>query len=431
MSQIGDFVKDMRTPLYRNAVFLMANTVANNGFGFLFWMVVAWFYATSDFGMATALIAAAMLIANLSTLGLDIGLIRYLPEAKEQENSMINSAFSITTGLSIGISVIFLLGLGFWSPALIFLTENLFFSVAFIFVAIFFALSLVMNNVFIAKRSAKYMLLRNVVYGLVRLGLPAIFAVFFGVFGIFASWGVAAFIALVVGWLFFMRKILPEYRPSLRASKTVVNDIFHFSFGNYIGGILSMLPTFLLPIMLVNLATPELAAYFYVAWMIAGILFIVPQAVATSLFAEGSHFQDRFSGDIRKSLRLILVLVTIGIIALFFFGNILLFLFSADYSENAFDLLRILAISAVFVSINGVYFTIKRVEKKVAPIILISAFITIMTLIVAYVLVPPLGLIGVGIGWIASQGLVSLAIGILYLRKFLENRITTSRISSP
>ena len=426
MSLVNDFFRDLRTPLYRNAVFLMANTIANNFFGFLFWMVVAWFYATSEFGMATALIAAAMLIANLSTLGLDIGLIRYLPEARGQENSMVNSSFSITAGLAVVISLIFLLGLGLWSPALGFLTESMFFSIAFILVAVFFALSLVMNNVFIAKRSAKYMLLRNVVYGVVRLGLPAIFAVFFGVFGIFASWGVAAFIALVVGWIFFMRKILPDYRPRLSASRTVVNDIFHFSFGNYIGGILAMLPTFLLPIMLVNLASPELAAYFYVSWMIAGILFVVPQAVATSLFAEGSHFRDRFSGDIKKSLRLILILVTIGIIALFFFGNILLLLFSAEYSSNAFDLLRILAISAVFVSINGVYFTIKRVEKKVVPIIIISAFTTIMTLGVSYVLVPSIGLIGVGLGWITSQGVVSLAIGGIYLRKLLGQRIVTA-----
>lgn len=420
MSFVREFFRDLRTPLYRNALYLMANTLANNLFGFVFWMIVAWFYPASDFGLATALIAAAMLIASLSTLGLDIGLIRYLPDSEEKEKSMVNTIFSITGGLAIIIAVIFLLGLGFWSPALAFLVGNSFFAIAFVFFAAFFALSLVMNNVFIAKRTVKYMFLKNIVYGLTRIGLPVAFAIAFGAFGIFASWGVGAFVALLVGWMFFMRRIIPNYWPRPGVSRTVVRDILPFSFGNYAAGILATLPGFVLPLMILNLGTAEVTAYFYVAWMIAGILFVVPRAVSTSLFAEGSHFQESLLRDVRKSLKLIFPLMSVGILVVFFFGRYLLLLFGSEFSDNAFDLLMILALSGFFVSLNGVYFSIKRVEEKVMPIILICAITTAGTLGISYSLFSSMGLLSVGIGWTVSQGLASLGIGLTYVKKLLQ-----------
>ncbi|MFQ6129171.1 MAG: lipopolysaccharide biosynthesis protein, partial [Thermoplasmata archaeon] len=241
-SFIKQFFKDMRTPLYKNAIYLMANTVANNVFGFFFWMVVAWFYPVSDFGLAAALISAVALIAAFSRVGLEVGLIRYLPEAGEKESSMINSAFTITGGLAVVIAIIFLAGVGFWSPALDFLLDNLFFVVSFVLFTVFLAFMPLMDNVFVAKRRAEYVLCKNVVYGFVRVGLPAAFAIAFGVFGIFASWGVGAFAALFVGLAFFMRNLVPAYRPVPTVNKTVVNDMFHFSFGNYIGRIFEILP---------------------------------------------------------------------------------------------------------------------------------------------------------------------------------------------
>ncbi|MFQ5885056.1 MAG: hypothetical protein ACE5IO_08155 [Thermoplasmata archaeon] len=44
MRFIGDFFRDLRTPLYRNAIFLMANTAVACGIGLFFWMVVARLY---------------------------------------------------------------------------------------------------------------------------------------------------------------------------------------------------------------------------------------------------------------------------------------------------------------------------------------------------------------------------------------------------
>ena len=45
----------------------------------------------------------------------------------------------------------------------------------------------------------------------------------------------------------------------------------------------------ILPIMVLNVLGAEQAAYYYIAYAIAALLFMIPGAISTSLFVEGSH----------------------------------------------------------------------------------------------------------------------------------------------
>ena len=70
--------------LYRNAVYLMINSGVFAITGFFFWMAAARLYPTEAVGLASAAIVASGLLALLSTLGLDCGLIRFLPWSGEK-----------------------------------------------------------------------------------------------------------------------------------------------------------------------------------------------------------------------------------------------------------------------------------------------------------------------------------------------------------
>ncbi len=45
----------------------------------------------------------------------------------------------------------------------------------------------------------------------------------------------------------------------------------------------------ILPIMVLNVLGVEQAAYYYIAYAIAALLFMIPSAISMSLFVEGSH----------------------------------------------------------------------------------------------------------------------------------------------
>jgi len=48
-------------------------------------------------------------------------------------------------------------------------------------------------------------------------------------------------------------------------------------------------PNMILPIMVLNVLGAEQAAYYYIAYAIAALLFMIPNAISMSLFVEGSH----------------------------------------------------------------------------------------------------------------------------------------------
>jgi O-antigen/teichoic acid export membrane protein len=63
--------------LYRNALYLMVYYLATGLTGFLFWAVTARLYPAEEVGLASSVISAMGLLALLSTLGLDYGIIRF------------------------------------------------------------------------------------------------------------------------------------------------------------------------------------------------------------------------------------------------------------------------------------------------------------------------------------------------------------------
>ncbi len=65
--------------LYRNTFYLVLNSGALTGTGFLFWLVAARLYPDQAVGLAAAAIAAMRLLVLIATLGLDYGLIRFVP----------------------------------------------------------------------------------------------------------------------------------------------------------------------------------------------------------------------------------------------------------------------------------------------------------------------------------------------------------------
>src|SRR4030067_2560894 len=91
--------------------------------GFVFWIIVARFYSPSEVGLATALISAVGLLGIFSQLGFQFGLVRYLP-GENDKKGMINSSLTIVGLFSLLLVMIFVAGLGFWSPALLFIQKD-------------------------------------------------------------------------------------------------------------------------------------------------------------------------------------------------------------------------------------------------------------------------------------------------------------------
>ena len=401
--------KLLRISLYRNAGYLMLASGVNSLSGFVFWAVAARLYPAEGVGLAAAAISAIGLLALLSTLGMDYGLIRFLPGSGDKAKNILNSCFTLSGLVSVALAVIFLAGLKLWSPALLRIQQNPVFFISFVIFAMAAVYRVFAERTFIAGRRAGFALTQGLVFNLLRFIPLVALAPLFNVFGIFASWGIGLGLAVIVSIPFLIPRVQPGYRPAPKIDRKSIGNMMHFSFANYGANIFWAIPILCLPLMVVNLLGAEANAYFYVGWALGYLLVSIPVTVSFSLFAEGSHSEEQLGHNIDRSLRLLLVLVPV-IAIVFLAGERVLALFGSAYAENATTLLWVLAVSAIPVGLNHTYFTVKRVQKRMRGVIGLSAFIAVVTMVLSYLLLPRVGIIGAGISWLIPQAIVAVAI---------------------
>jgi O-antigen/teichoic acid export membrane protein len=389
--------------LFRNSVYLMTGTGIMAVLGFLFWIVVARIYSTEQIGLATTLLSSITLIASLSLIGLDIGLIRFLPKSNNK-NEKINTCFSATALGAVTIVLVFIIGLDNFSPKMLFIKENIYYILLFTLFAVFSTLNILIENIFISFRNAKFVLIKNSIFSVLKFIFP-LFFVGFGAFGIFGSYMGAMAISVLMSLVILIKKF--NYSPRIFIHKKTIEEIGRYSFGNYTANFFSALPTLVLPLMITNLLKPEITAYYYIAMMIITLLYVIPGATSQSLFAEGSNNENEMKLHIKKAVKTITLLMVPAIFITVFFGKYILLVFGKEYSSEGLRFLQILALSGIFVSINSVFGAILRVEHKIKEMILINFVGALMILGLSYLFISK-GLLGVGIAWITGQGIMSM-----------------------
>jgi O-antigen/teichoic acid export membrane protein len=264
---------------------------------------------------------------------------------------------------------------------------------------------------FIAMRKAEFRFLQSMIAGLrVLLLFPLIFL---GAMGIFGAFGLSFVLSLAVS-LFFLARLGVKF--TLRIDRGFINDALHFSAGNYIANLLMLSPNQLLPIMVLNILGAIHAAHYYIAFAIVNLLFMIPQAVSTSLFVEGSHGEALRKSTI-KSLLAIAPLLTPSVVFLYVFGEDFLALIGKDYAASGFELLRIMVLASFFVAICQIYFSIKRVQKDIKGLISLSSLIFVLLIGLSYIFMLRFGIVGIGYAWIVSYGIAVLAVGFVVKRE--------------
>ena len=398
----------LNDPLFKNSYFLMTSTVVGSLLGFIFWMLIARYYTPYDVGLATALISAANLLTAFSLLGFGYGIRRFLPNEIDKQG-MINSCLTITFLFSILLSAIFILGIDIWSPALLFVRENILFLMFFIVFPCANAIIQLQRSVFMALRSAEFTFIQNTTLSVLKL-IFVLYLMAFSAFGIFSSWTIAACITLIFSIFFLTPRRVHSYLPIPTIKKKMIKDMFPISFGNYIAENFGVIPNSVLPLMIINVLNPEMNAYFFMALAISNLLIMVSVAVNSSLFVEGSYAPELFRNNVIKAIKFTFLLIIPAILGIFIFGDKLLLLFGRAYAENGFYVLCILVLAVIPFTINKIYSTIKNVQLNVKPVIYLNALIAILTIVISYVLMIKIGLIGVALGYTLGQGIGAVVV---------------------
>lgn len=405
----------MRTPLYRNSFYLLASAAVSNGGGFLFWLIAARNFPDAIVGVAVALSATLLYLSSAATLGLGIGLVRFLP-VEHSQIRLINHAMTLSGAMALGLGLIFLVGVDVWAPSLAFERTDPGFLAIILASMLGFTLGFIIDDALLAVRRADYGFLRQGLYNFLRLPLPFVFAAMGGVVAIGVAWTVPLLLSAVIGGLALLPRAIPGYRPKIVSHSASHNRILGYSLGNHAAVILSNASISLLPLLVANtLPQPqgaEGAAYFYAALALAGLLFVVPVAFSSSLFVEGSHATTHYAADTRRTARASLALLALGIVMALLLGPGILGFFGPRYSTEGYPAFLVLAATSPLVLANSLFVTHLRVVRRILPLVGVTLASATVTLVLAYYLLPIMGIVGASAGFAIGQaaGLMLFAI---------------------
>lgn len=393
--------------LFRNASFLVGNSFIGSFTGFVFWLIAARLYTAEDIGLATTILSVIGFLALFSDFGFTISIIRYIP-LFENKNKLINTCVTVSSLTAILFSAIFIYGVSVFSPELLFLKHDFLYSIVFIFYAVLVILVALLDSVFIAFRCARYSFFKMCIQSILKLPILVVM-VTSGSFGLVLSFFLAYLFASLLSFYVFIPKICPSYKPFPEIDYLIIKKITLFSISNFIARLFESFPSAILPILITNILSPEKTAYFYMVWMIATVIYIIPKSVSTSLFAEGSNNNENLELQIRKSTKISLKFVIPTIVTISLFGDNILSLFGQEYSSNGLQLLWLFLLAGIPVIFNNINIAVKQIEKDIKHVIIIYGIISVGTLLISYLTLEKWGIISIGIAWLFSQSIALIS----------------------
>ena len=391
-------LRNLKSPLYRNSIYISLSSLTTAVAGFLFWAIAARLYPAEDVGVASAIVSAMNLTFNLSMLGMNFAIIRFYPEYKERA---VGSALLITSIAGVVFSVVY---------GLIMLSSESFKALGWKFLGIFVLFSVIgtLYNVLsiyaIARRRAEHAFFQSLLFAGRFLFLFLLTSM--EALGIVSSFGLGLLLGL--GYAVLIVGI-----PKVELDREFIGDAFRFSLGNYLASIANMAPNYLMPTLVLSMLGKEEAAYFYMAFAVGNVILFVPNAINTSFFVEGSHGLKDIRATLKKAIAFSYAYLTVAVVGVWLFGGFVLRFFGEGY-VGGLPLLRLMVLGGFFVVVVNFSITVLNIQKRVKEIVMINTLKAVLFLGLSYILVPRIGITGVGWGWIGAY-LIVLAVSEVLL----------------
>lgn len=319
--------------LLTNATSLVGSVGIASGLGFVYWAVAAKVFSPEAVGSGSAATSAMTLLGTVGMFGLGPMLMGELP--RRRVRGPLVAASLIATGigslvLAIGFALIaphFGSGFGYAAGGL---------AVVAMFIAgvVMTGVSKTFDQACIGVLQGGLQLTRNLVFSVAKVvALPLSAIMMHGAFGVGISFSWVIGTAVSLAWSAVQLKHngvsvtpRPDWKSLRRLGKTTMAH-------NWLNLALFVPPT-LIPVLVTALVSSEANASFYVAWMIANFLYIIPASLSTVLFAVASADAAAMAGKLRFTMRVSLYLGAPGMLVLFVGGHLLLSVFGQSYAAN-------------------------------------------------------------------------------------------------
>ncbi|GAA0905225.1 hypothetical protein [Pseudonocardia zijingensis] len=401
-----------RAPQHRDGLALVLSSGLTSVIGLIYWVAAARLFPPGVVGVNNTLISTMTLIAVSAQLNLGNALLRFVPVAGRSARRLVLTCYAVGAGAAAAAGGVFALGAGWWAPEL---QE----AVGAAPLVLFFVLSTPVWTVFVvqdyvltAVRRATVVPLENLVFSLLKIGLLAVGALLaFGV-AIAVSWMVATALVVLAITAYLLR-VLPAGGPQA-ASPVGPRAVARFASADWTGGLFTNAVEFGLPLLVLVTLGAEQAATFGVAWAIAYGLYLVSHGMGQSLVAHVAADPAALDAARRGTVTRSLALIGPAALVVVPGAGPILSIFGPHYAATGTALLALAALAAVPNAVITAALFGARVQQRRAVLVGVPAVVAVLVIPPALVLMPLLGLAGVGVALVAGQSLVAAAILVGY-----------------
>jgi O-antigen/teichoic acid export membrane protein/glycosyltransferase involved in cell wall biosynthesis len=399
-------------PMLLNSAGLIVGTVSNLGFGFLSWLLAARTFPAAEYGLASGIVSAMMLCVLIATLGIDSAVITLFPQHQAHPARLLKTAIGLVAGATLATAGAFLLLTRIVFANLGVIAETPAYLGLFLLLSVLGAINTLLDQISVAFRRGDQVPVRSVVAGLLRLALVGLLPLAAGAnfVVIIVAWVVGNLGACLLGAAQLWRVLVPG-GATPAGEPPFARRLLRVGLPNYLLTLADRAPALILPIVATEIISPVANAYWYTVWMMALIVFIVPTAFGTSLFAEAARHPDALRAGIRRALRTSAVLGGLGAVVLGGVAPALLAILGPDYAAAGVTPLRILVATVLPLTLTQVYFAVCRGTRRLSEAVATAVLYGIAAVGLAALLGNMAGLRGMALGWLGAQAVAGVWVG--------------------
>ncbi|MHC6229013.1 MATE family efflux transporter [Arthrobacter sp. MMS24-T111] len=289
------------------------------------------------------------------------------------------------------------------------------FWLVFIMAAVTGTMCTVLDQALVALGRGGSATMRYTVGGLVPLGATALVAWLANGAGadvLMACWTLGSAVSCVIGFVQLRRLVGYRPRPSLHPAHG--RSLLMLGIPNQLLTLTERAPGLVLPLLLAHLVSPEVAAYWYPAWMMAWAAYTAPMLIGIVQFSEGVREPERLAATTWASFRWSLVIGILAAAVLIVFAHPLLHLLGDRYANASTDALRLLAAGLVAYAVLQAYNSVCRVLGLYTEAIMVGVVLG-AALCISALLAAGQGSSAMALAWLVVLSLGAVVVGLRLL----------------
>jgi O-antigen/teichoic acid export membrane protein len=387
-----------------NAVALMSATAITGVVGLAFWAVAARL-PPAEVGRASAVLSTATMLSQLSSSNVGVLFGRVLAAAGVKSRSLVLSGYGIAVALSLVLGAAFVLVIP--NQLLTGTAER----VTFPLIVALFSLFSLQDWVLTGIRKSVWVPVEQLFFAVGKLGLLLLCLVWALQNGIVLSWILPCLLAVLVVNAVLLGRTLPRRKaPAIGATDMPDRrGLARIFVAEYATGAVMYVVPLALPLLVVAVLGTEANAYYALPWLISESLGLLIWNISSSYLVEAAHDSKRIAALMARTIRLIALVAVPGVAVAVLAAPWILSILGPEYAAQGSTVLRLMALAIPFSTVSTLYVAICRLRLQMARVVVIEAAIALLVIGLAIALIRPLGIAGVGLGYLIAEFIVAAA----------------------